>query len=81
MSEHDLQGTANESQPAGQNQGGQPDTSEGWCCDGRTYKEHAHAAGDCCQPKGKQIEDLPEEGQRKARERLSSSSGTSGEGS
>lgn len=46
------------------------DTSEGWCCDGRTHKEHAHADGDCCQPKGKQIEDLPAEGQKAARERL-----------
>lgn len=47
----------------------QLDTSEGWCCDGRTYKEHAHADGQCCQPKGMQIEDLPEDGQNKARER------------
>lgn len=45
------------------------DTSEGWCCDGRTYKEHAHADGQCCQPKGTQLEELPEEGQKKARER------------
>jgi hypothetical protein len=45
------------------------DTSEGWCCDGRTYKEHAHADGKCCQPKGQQIEDLPPDGQEKARER------------
>lgn len=45
------------------------DTSEGWCCDGRTYKEHAHADGQCCQPQGMQIDDLPEEGQKKARER------------
>jgi hypothetical protein len=33
------------------------DTSQGWCCDGRTYKEHADADGECCQPQGKQIED------------------------
>lgn len=46
------------------------DTSEGWCCDGRTYKEHAHADGQCCQPKGKQVDDLPAEGQKAARERL-----------
>ena len=46
------------------------DTSEGWCCDGRTYKEHAHADGKCCQPKGKQIDELPPDGQQKARERL-----------
>jgi hypothetical protein len=45
------------------------DTSEGWCCDGRTYKEHAHADGKCCQPKGTQLEELPEDAQKKARER------------
>ena len=45
------------------------DTSEGWCCDGRTYKEHAHADGQCCQPKGTQIDELPEDGQKKAKER------------
>jgi hypothetical protein len=46
------------------------DTSQGWCCDGRTYKEHADADGECCQAQGMQIEDLSEEGQQKARERL-----------
>lgn len=46
------------------------DTSEGWCCDGRTYHEHAGEDGHCCQPPGMQIEDLPEDGQEKARERL-----------
>jgi hypothetical protein len=46
------------------------DTSEGWCCDGRTYKEHAHADGHCCQPKDTSLEDLPEDAQAKARERL-----------
>jgi hypothetical protein len=46
------------------------DTGQGWCCDGRTYKEHADADGECCQPQGKQIEDLSLEGQLKARERL-----------
>ena len=46
------------------------DTSKGWCCDGRTWAEHAHASGDCCQPEGKQIDDLPPEGQRLARGRL-----------
>lgn len=45
------------------------DTSEGWCCDGRTYKEHVHADGNCCQPKDTKLEELPEEGQQKARER------------
>lgn len=48
------------------------DTSEGWCCDGRTYKEHAHGDGngDCCQSKNTKLEDLPPEAQEKARERL-----------
>lgn len=46
------------------------DDSEGWCCDGRTYKEHAHADGQCCQSKGTSIEELPEEGQKAARERV-----------
>jgi hypothetical protein len=46
------------------------DTSQGWCCDGRTWKEHADADGHCCQPQGQQIDDLPAEGQEKARERL-----------
>jgi hypothetical protein len=50
------------------------DTSQGWCCDGRTYKEHASEDGHCCQPQGQQIEDLPEDGQQKARERLESAS-------
>ena len=46
------------------------DASQGWCCDGRTWKEHAHVDGECCQPEGKQIEDLPPDGQQTARERL-----------
>jgi hypothetical protein len=46
------------------------DALEGWCCDGRTWKEHSSQDGACCQPQGTQIEDLPEEGQLKARERL-----------
>ena len=50
------------------------DTSEGWCCDGRTYKEHAHADGECCQPKGKQLEELPDEAKQKAKERLEQAS-------
>ena len=33
-------------------------------------QEHADADGECCQPEGKQIADLPPEGQRKARERM-----------
>jgi hypothetical protein len=48
------------------------DTSQGWCCDGRTYKEHADESGACCQPEGQQIDDLPEDGQQAARERLAS---------
>jgi hypothetical protein len=48
----------------------EPDTSEGWCCDGRTYKEHAHADGECCQPKGKSLEELPTNGQEAAKKRL-----------
>jgi len=45
------------------------DTSEGWCCDGRTYKEHAHVDGECCQPQGTKIDDLSAQGQKAARER------------
>jgi len=51
----------------------QLDTSKGWCCDGRTWTEHAHQGGKCCQPQGKSIEDLPPEGQQKARERVAKS--------
>jgi hypothetical protein len=46
------------------------DVSKGWCCDGRTWAEHAHESGQCCQPEGKKLQDLPPEGQRLARERL-----------
>jgi hypothetical protein len=46
------------------------DTSAGWCCDGRTWHEHASVDGECCQQQGTQIEDLPPDGQQKARERL-----------
>ena len=51
------------------------DASEGWCCDGRTWKEHADADGECCQAKGTQIEQLPPEGQQQARERLAQAGG------
>jgi len=51
----------------------QLDTSKGWCCDGRTWHEHADADGHCCQPEGTTLDALPEEGQAKARERLSQS--------
>lgn len=51
------------------------DTSQGWCCDGRTWTEHAAEGGDCCQPQGRQIPDLPPEGQRAARERMEQSGG------
>lgn len=46
------------------------DTTKGWCCDGRTWAEHASEDGRCCQPEGKMLDDLPAEGQRKARERM-----------
>jgi hypothetical protein len=45
------------------------DTSKGWCCGGRTWVEHVHADGECCQPEGKQIADLPPEGGPKGRSR------------
>jgi hypothetical protein len=48
------------------------DTSKGWCCDGRTYAEHTHDDGKCCQPEGMQIEDLSAEAQSAAEERLAS---------
>ena len=48
----------------------QIDTTRGWCCDGRTWTEHAHADGKCCQPENTQIDDLPAEGKRAAQERL-----------
>jgi hypothetical protein len=46
------------------------DTSQGWCCDGRTWSEHAADGGECCQPEGKELADLPPEGQRAALERM-----------
>ncbi|MDP8970019.1 MAG: hypothetical protein M3N52_05905 [Actinomycetota bacterium] len=46
------------------------DTTQDWCCDGRTWHEHAAEDGECCQPQGKGIDELPAEGQRLARERL-----------
>lgn len=49
------------------------DTSKGWCCDGRTWTEHAAQGGKCCQPPGRQAKDLPAEGQLKARERMAKS--------
>jgi hypothetical protein len=52
----------------------QVDTSQGWCCDGRTWHEHASEDGECCQPQGTQLSDLPPEGQRLARERLAQGS-------
>lgn len=51
-------------------EGQQLDTSQGWCCNGKTYTEHAHEDGECCQPAGKQIEDLPPEAQSKAKDRV-----------
>lgn len=49
---------------------GDLDLSKGWCCDGRTWVEHAEEDGHCCQLEGTQIPDLPEDGQRKAQDRL-----------
>jgi hypothetical protein len=49
------------------------DASQGWCCDGRTYKEHADQDGHCCQSQGTQMDDLPEDGKQKAKERLGQS--------
>jgi hypothetical protein len=46
------------------------DTSKGWCCDGRTWAEHADEGGGCCQPEGTQITELPPEGHEAARERI-----------
>jgi len=51
------------------------DLSQGWCCDGRTWKEHADADGQCCQEQGTQLADLPEDGRQKAEERLAQASG------
>jgi len=51
-----------------------PDTSHGWCCDGRTWTEHAHEDGHCCQPENTQMADLPAGAQKQARERLENSS-------
>jgi hypothetical protein len=48
----------------------QLDTTKGWCCDGRTWAEHAHEGGECCQPEGTQMDGLPAEAQRAAQERL-----------
>lgn len=50
------------------------DASQGWCCDGRTWAEHAGEGGECCQPKGTDLEHLPAEAQQKAKERLSEAS-------
>jgi hypothetical protein len=51
-----------------------PDTSQGWCCDGRTWSEHAQEGGGCCQAQGTDIAGLPPEGQEKARRRLAETS-------
>jgi len=48
----------------------QMDTSKGWCCDGRTWTEHAHEAGECCQSEGTELDQLPDEGRQKAEERM-----------
>lgn len=54
----------------------QIDLRKGWCCDGRTWSEHAEEDGGCCQPEGMQIEDLSEDGQRAANERLGKAEGS-----
>ncbi|MDP9419218.1 MAG: hypothetical protein M3P53_03560 [Actinomycetota bacterium] len=46
---------------------------EGWCCDGRTWQEHTHADGHCCQPQHTHIGQLPLEGQELARRRIGDS--------
>ncbi len=50
------------------------DAAQGWCCDGRTWHEHATEDGECCQAPGTELDDLPADGQEKARERLAQSS-------
>jgi hypothetical protein len=52
------------------------DTSKGWCCEGMTWTEHASEDGECCQAEGTKLEDLPPEGQRKARERMAQAGGS-----
>ena len=51
------------------------DTSKGWCCDVRTWAEHANEDGHCCQPEGTQLGDLPAEAQQAAQERLRQAAG------
>jgi hypothetical protein len=43
---------------------------KGWCCDGRTWQEHADQDGQCCQPEGTQLSELPPDAQQAARERM-----------
>ena len=49
------------------------DTSKGWCCDGRTWAEHDHEDGHCCQPQGTQIDALPLGAKEAAQDRLAQS--------
>ncbi len=53
-----------------EHQHGHPDTSHGWCCDGKTYTEATAGGGECCQPRGTKLEDLPAEAQELARKHL-----------
>jgi len=46
------------------------DATDGWCCDGRTYAEHASEGGHCCQAKGTSLDDLPDDGRAKAEARI-----------
>lgn len=43
---------------------------EGWCCDGRTWREHTDAEGHCCQSQNTHIGELSPEAQELARQRI-----------
>jgi hypothetical protein len=36
-----------------------PDTRQGWCCDGRTWKEHADADGTAASPRVDSLKTCP----------------------
>src|SRR5260370_28121892 len=48
----------------------QPDTSQGWCCDCRTWSEHIHEGCNCSLPQRTSIKNIPPEGQHANRFRL-----------
>ncbi len=56
------------------------DLTDGWCCDGRTWHEHAEDDGHCCQSRGTNIRELPSDGQEKARDRLAREAEVGSEG-